>query len=213
VFTGNSTTFRHQCRAVVTAFGLLATTVTLPAGSSYADQTLSVAVASHVHSSVDDLTLALDQTLRHASSFRTREGAISWLSEMSRRLEARVPDPFYRFELLRLIHRGATDHNLDPQLVLSLIEIESGFKRFAVSKSGARGLMQVMPFWMKEIGHPRDNLFHPVTNLHYGCSILRWYLDDSDQITRTALARYNGGGDPQYAAKVLSAFKQRWSLR
>ena len=87
--------------------------------------------------------------------------AAAWLAAMSEQLEIRVPDPFYRIELLKSLHAEARRAALSPELVLALVEIESQFDRFAVSRSGARGLMQVMPFWKKEIGHPQDDLFHP----------------------------------------------------
>ena len=95
--------------------------------------------------------------------------------------------------------------------MLAVIEIESQFDRFAVSKSGARGLMQVMPFWMKEIGHPQDNMFHPRTNMRYGCTILRYYLDLANGNVREALERYNGSPiKKEYAEKVLAALSDTW---
>ena len=115
--------------------------------------------------------------------------AVDWLSEMSRRLEKRIPDRENRLEYLRAIHYEATRAGLDPQLVLGLIQVESGFKKYAVSSAGARGLMQVMPFWIKVIGRSDDNLFHLRTNLRYGCTILRHYLDieKGDQKSKAVL--------------------------
>jgi len=159
----------------------------------------------------DDDRLALEQSLRFSSSFESSQTGANWLATMSSRLEAMVQDPFYRFEILRLVHEAATAEGLDPNIVLSLIQVESRFDRFAISVSGARGLMQVMPFWIKEIGHPIDNLFHPETNLRYGCQILKHYIQISDGNVRRALARYNGGGDPDYSKKVMAAFRNRWS--
>ena len=101
--------------------------------------------------------------------------------------------------------------NLAPELVLALIEVESRFDQFAISVSGARGLMQIMPFWLEEIGISDDNLFRVRTNLRMGCTILRYYMDmESNNLTR-ALARYNGSlGRQNYPNKVIDALNQRW---
>ena len=102
---------------------------------------------------------------------------IEWLSEMSRRMEKRIPDRKARLEFLKTVYYEAQRAGLDPQLVLGLIQVESGFRKYAVSSAGARGYMQVMPFWIKLIGNGDQNLFHLRTNLRYGCTILRYYLD------------------------------------
>src|SRR3954471_24047612 len=96
---------------------------------------------------------------------------------MEMRLEKRIPDRKARTELVRTVHYEATRAGLDPQLVLGLLEVESGFRKYALSRAGARGYMQVMPFWIKLIGQRGHNLFHLRTNLRYGCVILRYYLD------------------------------------
>ena len=106
---------------------------------------------------------------------------------MQQRLAPFVADPRERLDLLTQIHQQATQLNLPPELVLSVIEVESGFDRYALSKAGAQGLMQVMPFWKNEIGRPDDNLIHMPTNLRYGCHILRFYLDREDQNLKRAL--------------------------
>ena len=137
--------------------------------------------------------------------------AVDWLSEMSRRLEKRIPDRENRLEYLRAIHYEATRAGLDPQLVLGLIQVESGFKKYAVSSAGARGLMQVMPFWIKVIGRSDDNLFHLRTNLRYGCTILRHYLDIEKGDLYRALGRYNGSlGKPEYPNLVRAAWHNQW---
>ena len=157
------------------------------------------------------LVKALKQSIREAPSFANRWNAVVWLADMSERLKARIPDPFSRVNLLKVIHNEATRAQLDPELVLAVIEVESGFNRFAVSDSGARGLMQVMPFWKKEIGHPQDNLFEVHTNLRYGCTILKYYLDLVDGDLGEALAQYNGSyGDVTYPTKVMFAFNENW---
>lgn len=157
------------------------------------------------------LLMALKQAAREITDSSTHMNEVSWLVIMSRRLQRRIPDPFYRIVLLKTVHTEALRAGLDPELVLALIEIESQFDRFAVSRSGARGLMQVMPFWMKEIGHPQDNLFHLRTNLRYGCTILRYYLDMTAGDVKRALAEYNGSSERiDYATKVMIAFNETW---
>jgi soluble lytic murein transglycosylase-like protein len=144
--------------------------------------------------------------------FRSTHDAHRWIDEMDRRLERRIPDRQSRLELLRAVHYEALRARLDPQLVLGLIEVESGFRKYAVSRAGARGYMQVMPFWVKLIGQPAHNLFHLRTNLAYGCAILRHYLDMEKGDYFRALGRYNGTlGKPEYPSRVLAAWKGRWS--
>ena len=143
--------------------------------------------------------------------FRSAEDGNRWLTTMERRLAARIPDRKQRLELLRTVHYEALRAKLDPQLVLGIIEVESAFRKYAVSKAGARGYMQVMPFWIKQIGQPRHNLFHMRTNLAYGCAILRHYVDMEDGDYYRALGRYNGSlGYSQYPRAVLVAWKIRW---
>lgn len=143
--------------------------------------------------------------------FRRSDDGQKWLAEMSQRLARRMPDRKERFELLRTIHFEALRMDLDPQLVLGIIEVESGFRKYAVSRAGARGYMQVMPFWTKEARRERDNLFHRRTNLIYGCWILRHYLDRENGDYFRALGRYNGSlGQAEYPNMVLAAWKGRW---
>jgi soluble lytic murein transglycosylase-like protein len=138
------------------------------------------------------------------------EGQV-WLSEMSERLKKRLPDQAYREDFLRSVHYEATRAGLDPQMVLGLIQVESGFKKYAVSSVGARGYMQVMPFWVKSIGASDHNLFHLKLNLRYGCTILRHYLDKENGDLYRALGRYNGSlGKPQYPNLVLGAWRKNW---
>jgi len=146
------------------------------------------------------------------SSFTDSTEAIGWLSEMSQRLEKRIPDRDARLDFLRAVHYEATRAGLDPQLVLGLIQVESGFKKYAVSTAGARGFMQVMPFWVRLVGGSEDNLFHLRTNLRYGCTILRHYLDIERGDLYRALGRYNGSlGQPQYPNMVRAAWQTHWS--
>lgn len=145
--------------------------------------------------------------------FATQYEADVWLSKMSRRMQKRIPDVESRIEFLSTVHYEAKRAGLDPQLVLGLIEVESGFKKYAISRVGARGYMQVMPFWVKEIGMPKDNLFHLRTNLRYGCTILRHYLDIEKGDLYRALGRYNGSlGRPKYPNLVRAAWHNNWAL-
>ena len=143
--------------------------------------------------------------------FRSSSDAQRWLDDMEKRLAKRIPDRQQRLELLRAVHYESVRARLDPQLVLGLIEVESGFRKYAVSAAGARGYMQVMPFWVQLIGQPNHNLFHLRTNLAYGCAVLRHYLDMEKGDYWRALGRYNGSlGKPGYPESVLAAWKGRW---
>ena len=157
----------------------------------------------------------LRQLLKHAveasDSFVDRYEAEVWMVDMSNRLEPKVSDPEKRLRLLRQIHYEATRAELYPELVLAVIDVESNFNQFAISKAGAIGLMQVMPFWLEEIGHPQDNLFNLKTNLRMGCTILRYYLDMEQGDLTQALARYNGSkGSYRYTNKVFEVLNKRW---
>ncbi len=139
------------------------------------------------------------------------EGQI-WLREMSNRLKTHMPDQDMREDFLRTVYYEASRAGLDPQLVLGLIQVESGFKKYAVSSVGARGYMQVMPFWVTSIGTPDQNLFHLKLNLRYGCTILRHYIDMENGDLYRALGRYNGSvGQPEYPTMVVDAWKKNWS--
>nr|WP_229008451.1 lytic transglycosylase domain-containing protein [Methylophilus sp. Leaf408] len=143
--------------------------------------------------------------------FDTEQTAQQWLQEMSVRLTKRMPDTQYREDFLKSVHYEATRAGLDPQLVLGLIQVESGFKKYAVSSVGARGYMQVMPFWVKSIGANEHNLFDMRLNLRYGCTILRHYLDIERGDYYRALGRYNGSlGKPEYPNLVVGAWRNHW---
>ncbi|WP_374478450.1 lytic transglycosylase domain-containing protein [Zoogloea sp.] len=168
-------------------------------------QPLAASVQAALHAAV------ADQAPLDASFQRSAERA-RWLSEMSQRLARRIPDESYRSELLRAVHYEASRAGLDPQLVLGLIQVESGFKKYAVSSVGARGYMQVMPFWARLIGTEDTNLFHMRTNLRFGCTILRHYLDIEKGDLFRALGRYNGSlGKAEYPNMVRAAWEHNWS--
>ena len=158
-----------------------------------------------------ELREALRQAASESASFTDRFHAEVWLTDMSRRLARQVKDPEERIELLTLVHLEAARVELPPELVLAVIEVESNFDRYAVSVAGALGLMQIMPFWLDEIGRPDDNLLHTDTNLRYGCTILRFYLDKENGDLRRALGRYNGSlGKRKYPNKVIDKLSRKW---
>ena len=157
----------------------------------------------------------LREVLRSAASespsFMDRFHAEVWLTDMSSRLARQVSDPEERIEILTLVHMEAARVNLPPELILAVIEVESNFDRYAVSVAGALGLMQIMPFWIDEIGRPDDNLLHTNTNLRYGCTILRFYYDKENGDLRRALGRYNGSlGKRKYPNKVIDKLTTKW---
>lgn len=144
-------------------------------------------------------------------AFPNESQARAWLQAMSRRLAARMPDRRQREEFLITVHYEAKRAGLDPQLVLGVIQVESNFRKYAVSSAGARGYMQVMPFWVKLIGKRNHNLFHLRTNLRYGCVILRYYLDLEKGDLFRALGRYNGSlGQAEYPNLVVRAWRTDW---
>lgn len=162
----------------------------------------------------DALRQAVRAAVAEGGSFQDRFDAEVWLADMSARLSRKLPDDRHRLHLLRQIHYEATHARLAPELVLAVIEVESNFNRWAISSAGAQGLMQVMPFWLDEIGRPHDNLFDVNTNLRIGCTILRYYLDMEKGKLGRALARYNGSlGRFEYPDKVFSSLRTRWVRR
>ena len=166
---------------------------------------------ANTHEFDPKLRQLLQEAVENDHGFEDRFDAEVWLLDMSNRLKRFVEDPKRRLTLLKQVHYESKRANLAPELVLALIEVESAFDEFAISVSGARGLMQIMPFWLDEIGLSDKNLFKIRTNLRMGCTILRYYLDiESDNLTR-ALARYNGSlGKYKYPNKVLKALNVRW---
>jgi soluble lytic murein transglycosylase-like protein len=134
-----------------------------------------------------------------------------WFDVMSRRLHSRMPDNMLRREFLQTVWYEARRAGLEPSLVLGLIQVESGFRKYALSNVGARGYMQVMPFWTRVIGDGQPSrLFHMQTNLRYGCAILRMYVDMERGNLFLALGRYNGSrGRPEYPNAVRASW-QRW---
>lgn len=166
---------------------------------------LSASVQASLHKAVAD-------TASPKLAFKNAAEGDAWLNSMSKRMERRIPDADQRREFLTSVHYEATRAGLDPQMVLGLIQVESGFKKYAVSSASARGYMQIMPFWVKLIGHQDHNLFHLRTNLRFGCTILRHYVDIEKGNLYRALGRYNGSlGQPEYPNLVLGAWKNYWA--
>lgn len=166
---------------------------------------LAASVQAALHAAISDRAAP-------EPKFASIEEKIDWLTEMSRRLAKRMPDRAARLDFLKTVRYEAQRAGLDPQLVLGLIEVESGFRKYAVSSAGARGYMQVMPFWVELIGSPDNNLFHLRTNLRYGCTILRYYLDIENGDLFRALGRYNGSlGRPEYPNMVRAAWEKHWA--
>ena len=177
------------------------------AAGNQLEEKLSESVRAQLQASIADRAVP---TLEFKSG---TDNAHKWLYEMGKRLQHRIPDRKQRTELLKTVHYEAIRNGLDPQLVLGLMQVESAFRKYAVSSAGARGYMQVMPFWIRTIGLPQHNLFALRTNLRYGCVILRHYLNIENGDYFRALGRYNGSlGKPEYPNLVLAAWKGSWKF-
>jgi len=188
--------------AILTGSLLLSPSAVLGGAQKY--EPLSVSVRAALHQAVADQATPV-------LAFDTEQEARAWLAAMSSRLQRRMPNRVEREEFLLTVHYEARRAGLDPQMVLGLIQVESAFRKYAVSSAGARGYMQVMPFWVKLIGSSEHNLFHLRTNLRFGCTILRHYIDIENGNLFRALGRYNGSlGKPDYPNMVLRAWRDQW---
>ncbi len=169
------------------------------------------AAAAQAREPDPELRRAVEAAVEATDSFENRFDAEVWLQLMANRLADHIPNPQRRLDFLRMVHYEATRAGLEPELVMAVIDVESDFNRFALSDAGARGYMQIMPFWLDEIGRPDDNLFNTETNLRMGCTILAYYLDKEDGNLTRALARYNGSlGQTWYPDRVFSALNEHW---
>ena len=158
-----------------------------------------------------ELRQILTDAISSSDSFEDRFDAEVWLSDMSSRLQPRVRDPEKRLFILKTIHYEAKRAALEPELILAVINVESNFDRFAISSAGAQGLMQIMPFWLDEIGQPEDNLIDIRTNVRFGCTILSHYLKREHGDLYRALARYNGSvGKRWYPDRIFKSLSGRW---
>ena len=147
-----------------------------------------------------------------ADSFEDRFAAEVWLTDMSRRLARQVPNPDERLEILKIVHHEATRSDVAPELVLAVIDVESNFDRYAISSASALGLMQIMPFWVREVGRQDKNeLFDMRFNILLGCKILKYYLDMENGDLVRGLGRYNGSlGKRWYADRVIDRLRTKW---
>jgi soluble lytic murein transglycosylase-like protein len=159
-----------------------------------------------------ELRKILIQAVAEAESFADRFAAEVWLTDMSRRLAAQVPDINERLEILKTVHHEATRSDVAPELVLAVIDVESNFDRYAISSATALGLMQIMPFWVEEVGHDDKNaLFDMRFNILLGCRILKYYLDMENGDLVRGLGRYNGSlGRRGYADRVIERLRTKW---
>ncbi len=192
-------------RALV-ALSLALTAVAAQAGAQR-EERLSDSVQSALHKAVADTPIT-------RTYFESESQERVWLGEMSNRLKKKFPDEGQRLDFLKTVHYETTRAGLDPEMVLGLIQVESNFRKYALSTASARGFMQVMPFWVKQIGSKDHNLFNLRTNLRYGCIILRHYLDIEKGDYFRALGRYNGSlGQPAYPTLVVNAWKNSWTMK
>jgi len=159
-----------------------------------------------------ELRKILAAAIADADSFADRFDAEVWLTDMSGRLARQVPDAGERLHILKTVHAQATRAGVEPELVLAVIDVESNFDRFAISSATALGLMQVMPFWVPELGYKDKNqLFDIEINVLLGCRILKYYLDMENGDRVQGLARYNGSvGKRWYADRVMDRLRAKW---
>ncbi len=190
---------------------LVAAALAAPLGASHAGGQVEEPLADAVRSA---LSAAVGESAPPRPSFDgidQRLAYLRWLGEMSERLKRRKTDRHARIDFLETLWYESRRAGLETSLVLGLIQVESGFRKYAISRVGARGYMQVMPFWARLIGDGDvSRLFHLQTNLRFGCVILRHYLDRERGDLFMALGRYNGSrGRAEYPNAVFAA-RQRW---
>lgn len=154
----------------------------------------------------------LIEAVESAESFDDRYLAEVWLTDMSARLTRQVPNADERLEILKTVHYRALEAGVEPELVLAVIDVESNFDRFAISSASALGLMQVMPFWVDEVGYSDKNLLFDIDfNILLGCRILKYYLDMENGDLIQGLARYNGStGRRWYGDRVIDRLRSKW---
>jgi soluble lytic murein transglycosylase-like protein len=191
--------------SVLLCIALLALCATRAHAGAQVEEALAANVQNSLHRSVSDYPAS-------RLVFATEGEGRSWLADMSSRLAPKMPDWPTRRDFLITVQYEATRAGLDPQLVLGLIQHESNFRKYAVSSAGAQGYMQVMPFWVRIIGNPGHDLFTLRTNLRYGCTILRYYIDLENGDLYRALGRYNGSlGRGEYPGAVIAAWHRNWT--
>ncbi len=202
---------RRRFAAAVLAAPLMAALPRRAYAGSQIEEQLSDSVRSALSAAVAD-------SAPPRPAFDTTEARLAylrWLGGMSQRLQTRTPEPMVRDEFLQTVWYESKRAGLEPGLVLGLVQVESGFRKFAVSSAGARGYSQVMPFWARQIGNgDAAGLFRLQTNLRFGCVILRHYLDREGGDLAMALGRYNGSrGRREYPDAVLGAARRYWDYQ
>jgi len=189
---------RRTAGALLASTLIVSLTMTLTAGAATTDRD-------------PVLREKLQAALLEPLAFEDRFEAEVWLTDMAGRLARKVPDPGERLEILTTVHREATRVGLPPEMILAVIDVESGFQRYAVSRSNAQGLMQVMRFWLTELHRPGSALLNIQENVRMGCTILRYYYDLENGNWTRALARYNGSlGRREYPDLVFERLRTRW---
>ncbi|MEN9631531.1 MAG: hypothetical protein RJA10_4759 [Pseudomonadota bacterium] len=200
----------HSRRAVLLGAAALSGWPTTPArAGAQIEEPLADSVRTALSASVSDLAPPkprfdqIDQRLAY----------LKWLGEASQRLRPRKAEHQTRVEFLETVWYETRRAGLQTSLVLGLVQVESGFRKYAISSAGARGYMQVMPFWTRVIGDgDPSRLFHLQTNIRFGCVILRHYLDIEKGDLFLALGRYNGSrGRAEYPNLVFGARRQ-WDI-
>ena len=190
---------------------LLAAAAPLWASPAHAGRQVEEPLADSVRTA---LSAAIASAAPPKPSFEHIEDRIAylrWLGQVSQRLMPRLAEHHTRVDLLGALWYESKRAGLEPALVLGLVQVESGFRKYAISSAGARGYMQVMPFWARLIGDgDASKLFHMQSNLRFGCVILRHYLDTERGELNLALGRYNGSrSKPEYPA-VVQAARRQW---
>jgi soluble lytic murein transglycosylase-like protein len=201
-------------KAAQCAGAAIALALTIHCGIACAGNQLEEALADSVRIALSRAITDPRPPKPQITDIQERIKYLRWLGEMSERLEKKMPDKESRLEFLRTAWYEAKRSGLDPSMVLGLIQVESAFRKYAISSAKAHGYMQVMPFWTRIIGDGDSRkLFHMQTNLRYGCSILRMYIDMEGGDLFLALGRYNGSrGRPEYPNAVLAAWK-KWEFK
>ena len=173
---------------------------------------LALAQAESTQTIADpELKQFLLENLSQQSKLKDKFDAEVWLLSMMTRMQPYRINDAQKKRILSSVYREAVNSQLEPELVLAVIAVESSFNRYAISSVGAQGLMQIMPFWKNEIGRSSDNLTQVETNIRYGCKILEFYLQREKGNLDRALARYNGSlGSQKYPIRVREEWSRRW---
>ncbi|RST51545.1 lytic transglycosylase domain-containing protein [Variovorax sp. DXTD-1] len=202
---------RRQCLGAAAAAGAVAA-LSLPQ-AAHAGAQIEEPLIDSVRTALSSAIHNKAPPVPEFSSTEARLNYLRWLGEMSERLKKKIADWPTRKEFLQTVWYEAKRSGLDVSLVLGLIQVESNFRKFAVSSAGARGYMQVMPFWTRVIGDSDPaKLFHMQTNLRFGCVILRHYLDREKGDLYMTLGRYNGSRGKSPYPNAVFANQRLWTF-